>query len=158
MKKAARLLKRERQRIAYDNQIVELAEKKLLGTYQAAASWDKSVAKNARLFFDTETLPTRGSSVLPVHGVAVTHFIHDEILVTWDSAAYYRQMKAQEIVHVQEQMRVPMAPVRSGSLGAVTLRMPGAMRYFVALSDPAKKILIDDYIVQGLAGLFSAEL
>lgn len=171
MKKEVRLLKRERQRIAYENKIVELAEKKLLGKTPVVAtqrteilsetlrhyaidehlapSWAKSPSGYGRTYFNLETTGLRG--------VSVTHFVHDEILVTFDPSVWERRAKAEEILHTYVLPRLPKTRVRSGQLGAVTLRIPGSKKCFVAVPDPAKRISIDSYIEQQLNAVLIAE-
>jgi hypothetical protein len=165
MKKEARILKRERQRVAYENEITELAEKKLLGKMpvvaaprtenltemlkrygineQTVLSWAKPpggvvAVKSGRIYFDCETTGLRG--------VSATHFVHDEIIVTFDEAAHACRVKAEEVLHVQAPPQVPAMCGRSGQFGAVTLRVPGAKGRLVATTDPTKKALLEDFI------------
>jgi hypothetical protein len=126
MKRRARLLKRERARVAHENMVVQEAERLLspkpmrrkVDWYDAASSLIEG-----RDYLDLET-----HLISPrLCGVSTTYAIHDEVTYMSMSGAHVRRTCYATIASISEQESplVPVVRIRSGGYGAAALLVPG---------------------------------
>jgi hypothetical protein len=164
MKKKARILKRIRQRIEYENDIARKAERALTGVplktsmtvkemlmsygmTDAIATSYMSERATSRLtyyvhdeiiMFDTETAPLRPSVSLRTS--AVSTFLDDGVISHgWYKTNVRESAEKAICVQVQEPPLVPVVRVRSGRYGAAGLLAP-SIREAVAsgVTEPEK--------------------
>lgn len=146
MKHSARILRRERSRIAYENAIVLEAELLLSPTPSATfrgiggttPAWAKS---DGEIFIDSETSPT--------HNV----IIDDPLIHVWDARVKRLCLAAVAPIPEQEPQAVPVVRVRSGGYGKAALLIPGLQDQISKVgtqTDTRVDLLSQDFIEEGI--------